>query len=170
MAAYTNPDTLLLGGIPPRSETEMLQYVQDAADEMDSILGATFETPVTKNESGLPISRPVSLTLTRINRFLASGRYILAVASSGEEDGLHAYGARLVREALDALRDIVNGKVLFDAYRLPDPNAVNKGPRIANAEARSNVDAFYAAQTGSDGMMYGTPGPYNVGRLEVESW
>lgn len=166
--AYAEPDTLLLGGIPARNEVELLQFVNDAADEIDSILGGVFETPVTDRADGLPLDRPALLTLTRINRYLASGRYILAVGASGEDDSLHSYGNRLVREALDALRDIVNGKVLFDARRLPDPNAQYKGPSIIHAEAESNVEAFYSAYTGSDRMMFGTPPSYGIGRLETE--
>ncbi len=166
--AYAQPDTLLLGGIPAHDASELEQFVNDAADEIDSILGVVFETPVTYRADGLPIDRPALLTLTRINRYLASGRYILARAASGEEDNLHTYGARLVREALDALRDIVSGKATFNARKLPDPEAERKGPRIANAEARSNVDAFYGAQTGPDGMMYGASFPYRLGRLESE--
>lgn len=168
MVAYAEADTLLLGGIPAHDDTELQKFVDDAADEIDSILGVIFETPISKRPDGLPLDRPASLTLVRINRYLASGRYILARAASGEEDGLHTYGSRLVREALDALRDIASGKVNFLARKLPDLTAVNKGPRIANTEERSNVDAFYEAQTGSDRMMYGTPSPYRLGRLESE--
>lgn len=166
--AYCEPDTLLLGGIPARSDSELEKFVNDAADEIDSILGVVFETPVTYRADGLPIDRPALLTLTRVNRYLASGRYILAMAASGEEESLHSYGSRLVREALDALRDIVSGKVTFNARKLPDPEAERRGPRIINAEAASNVDAFYSAQTGPDNMMYGTPFPYRLGRLESE--
>lgn len=168
VAAYAQSDTLLLGGIPAHDDTELEKFVNDAADEIDSILGVVFETPVTNRPDGLPIDRPASLALTRINRYLASGRYIMARAASGEDDNLHTYGARLVREALDALRDMASGKVIFNARRLSDPEAERKGPRMSNAEARSNVDAFYGAQTGSDGMMYGAPFPYRLGRLESE--
>ncbi len=165
--AYCEPDTLLLGGIPA-DESELVKFVNDAADEIDSTLGAVFETPVTYRADGLPLDRPALLTLTRINRYLATGRFILARAASGEEDNVHNYGARLIRESLDALRDIVRGNVNFNARRLHDPEAERKGPRIANAEARSNVDTFYGAQTGPDNMMYGAPSPYRIGRLESE--
>ena len=166
--AYTEPDTLLLGGIPAHSEDELAQFVNDASDEIDSILGTVFDTPITMRPDGQPLDRPALLTLTRINRYLASGRYIMARAASGEEDNLHTYGARLVREALDALRDINSGKVVFAAKKLPDPTAEGKGPRISNAEEQSNVDAFYNAQTGPGNMMYGSPYPFRIGRLESE--
>lgn len=167
MPAYTSADSSLLGGIPARTELELQKFFDDAADEMDSIIGGVFETPVVRNLKGLPLGRPAQLTLARINRYLATGRYILAVAASGEEDSLHSYGARLVREALDALRDIAIKRVLFDAYEIPDPEAESKGPRIYNAEERSNVDAFYEAGTGPDNMFFGTPWPYGIGRLEA---
>lgn len=168
--AYVEADTLLLGGIPTRSEAEMQKFVDDAADEIDSILGYVYETPVTNKEDGLPLSprSPVLLTLKRINRSLATGRYILAVAASGEDTELHAYGRRLVTEALDALKKIAEGNVPFDARQIPDSRALGKGPRISNAEVASNVDAFYGAYTGTDGMMFGARSPFNVGRLESE--
>lgn len=148
----------------------MATFVNDAADEIDSIIGYTYETPVTNREDGLPLDErsPVLLTLKRINRYLASGRYIMAVAASGEEQELHAYAKRLVNEALDALKKIAEGSVPFDARQLPDSRAFDKGPRISNAEVRSNVDAFYGAYTGTDGMMFGARSPFNVGRLESE--
>ena len=166
--AYAESDTLLLGGIPAHNPAELLSFVNDAADEIDSYLGSLFVTPVTKNSDGLPLGRPALLALKRINRYLASGRYIMARAASGEEDGLHTYGARLVREALDALRDMVSGKINFDAQKIVNPDDERKSPRMANAEAASNVDAFYSAYTGSDNMMFGAPSPFNIGRLESE--
>lgn len=168
--AYVEADTLLLGGIPVRSELDMASFVNDAADEIDSVLGYTYETPITKDEDGLPLAErsPVLLTLKRINRSLATGRYILAIAASGEDDTLNAYGKRLISEALDALKKIAEGAVYFDARKLPDGRASSRGPRISNAEERSNVDAFYEAYTGADNMMFGTPVPYNVGQLESE--
>lgn len=168
--AYCEADTLLLGAIPARTELDMQQFVNDAADEIDSIIGYTYETPVTTREDGLPLGErsPVLLTLARINRYLASGRYILAVAATSEETELNAYGQRLVNEALATLKAIL-GSANFDARKLPDTDAINKGPRITNAEVASNVDAFYGAYTGSDGMMFGPQPRYNVGRLESES-
>lgn len=168
--AYVQADTLLLGGIPERAELDMQKFVDDAADEIDSIIGYTYETPVTNQEGGLPLAArsPVLLTLTRINRYLASGRYIMAVAATSEEEELNAYAKRLISEALDALKKIAEGSVPFDARKIPDGHAQDKGPRISNAEVASNVDAFYGAYTGTDGMMFGARTPYNVGRLESE--
>jgi len=146
----------------------MASYVQDASDEIDAVLGFMYETPIVQSSDGSALSRPVSLMLKRINRYLASGRYIMAVASSGEDTETHAYANRLIREATDALKQISSGKIDLDAKKVPLSGDAAQGPAIRNAEAHSNVDAFYANFTGADGMMFGprtfSPAPYEVER------
>lgn len=164
MATYATPDSGLLGGIPVADPNQLSAYFQDAADEIDAAIGILYETPVTKSGGGGPLPRRVTLLLARINRYLASGRYILAVAAAGEDSGLHAYGRSLVADASAALKNIVTGSSELDALRIPDPGLGRRGPRLVNAESKSNVDEFYKNMTGGflheDGMVF-APTPEN---------
>jgi hypothetical protein len=171
--AYAASDSALLGGIPASDTATMQKYFDDAADEMDATLGFLYETPITKTHEGGSLPRPVVLILARINRFLASGRYIMAVASAGEDGQVNAYGYSLVKEAQTALNSIAQGEVELDAVRLPNPGSSRRTPRVANAEDESNVDAFYDAFTGfwpsqKKGMIFDPNFPKNIGQREAE--
>ena len=168
--AYAEPDSALLGGVPGNPD-DLQKYFDDAADEIDATLGFVYETPITRSAEGGSLPRPVELILARINRFLASGRYIMAVASAGEEGNVHAYGWSLVKEAQAALTGLASGANELDAIRLPNPGTGRRRPAIANAEAQSNVDAFYGAFTGNQanpGMMFDPTFPSNLAAQEAE--
>jgi hypothetical protein len=171
--AYASPESALLGGVPLVNPDDLTKFFDDAADEIDATLGFIYETPVTKSAKGGPLPRPVELILARINRFLASGRYIMAVASAGEEGNVHAYGWSLVKEAQAALAGLASGANELDAVRLPNPGAGRRAPAIANKEEASNVDTFYDAFTGQtygqrSGMMIDPAFPRTIGEREAE--
>jgi len=171
--AYATSDSALLGGVPVVDPTDLDKYFEDAADEIDATLGFVYETPITKSAAGGALPRPVELILARINRFLASGRYIMAVASAGEQGTVHAYGWSLIKEAQGALAALAAGANELDAVRLPNPGAQRKNPAINNAEEQSNVDAFYDAFTGfwpgqKKGMIFDPNFPKNIGEREAE--
>lgn len=168
---YAQPDSGLLGGIPVGAGTSLQSYFDDAADEIDAAIGFTYKTPVATGGDGGPLPRPVTLILKRINRYLASGRYIMAVASGGEDNGLHAYGLSLVREAQAALGRIAEGDNVIDAERIIDKDKERLAPKIQNAEAKSNVDAYYDAFTWAsteDGMIFDPNFPRSLGAREAE--
>lgn len=171
--AYASPDSALLGSIPVVNPDDLTKYFDDAADEIDAALGFHYETPITKAADGNALPRPVELILARINRFLASGRYIMAVASGGEEGSVHAYGWSLIKEAQSALASIASGVNELDAIRLPNKGAARRTPGIVNAEDGSNVDAFYDSFTGfwpsqKKGMIFDPNFPKNIGEREAE--
>lgn len=169
--SYATPDSGLLGGIPVGAGTDLKSYFDDAADEIDAAIGFIYKTPVTTGADGGSLPRPVSLILKRINRYLASGRYIMAVASGGEDNGLHAYGLSLVKEATQALTGIASGANELTAERIPDPNEARRTPAIQNAEAQSNVDAFYGAFTqgsSQQGMIFDPNFPRDLIQRESE--
>lgn len=141
---YADPDMRLVGNIPARAELELAGFYDDAADEIDAILGSEFDTPVTVAQDGTSLPRTVSLILRRVNRFLATGRYILAVTAGGEDTQLQAYGASLIREALTALQQILSGTISINAKRLSgDASRVGRQPAVSNTDAASQVDTFY---------------------------
>lgn len=147
--AYCAVTDLVIGNIPTPAYLDLEKIVQDAADEMDMVLGQRYVTPINASETALPIEiripRPASLMLKRINATLASGRLLLAVASPEENRNLHAYAWSLVQEAKQALESIRVGDVVIqNAPVLENTNdGQNSGPWIANKDAESNVDAFY---------------------------
>lgn len=140
MATYSQSGDMLLGEIPPSSTTSTDKYVQDAADEIDSKLGFRYVTPLVLTNA----PRPVQLLVKRISNLLASGRYVLAVASPQEQPQLHAYGLSLVREATDALDKIATGEIELPGVELmPTTDQPTTAPMIANKDDESSVDAFY---------------------------
>lgn len=141
---YSATTDLLLGDMPLSAALNKDKFVADAADEIDSAIGAAYVTPILMAE---PVPRHVQLHIKRINNFLATGRLILAIGIGGEDSQLHAYGLSLVTEARQALQAIVEGSYpLVGVVPQTDPNATaprTAGPTVTNTDASSSVDAFY---------------------------
>lgn len=142
MTTYSGVEDLLVGKIPLPQTIDPAKYVQDATDEVDSYIGFLYQTPVDISNTSTVI-RPVRLLLKRLSNQLASGRLILAMASGAEMQKVHAYGRSLIRDALDVLTQISEGKVTL--ISVPPLNTLSgtTAPMIANLDAESNVEAFY---------------------------
>ena len=146
---YCAVGDLLIGNIPTPVYVDKQKYVDDAADEIDSYLGARYVTPIVL-EPTLPAQRPSALMLKRINAHLASGRLILAAAAGGEDTELHAYGASLVREALAGLMQLASGEIVITgATPAENLGSTDKGslPTVSNGDPYSQVDGFYEVLT-----------------------
>lgn len=141
--AYSTEGDMLLGDIAIPSYLSKAKYVNDAADEMDSKIGFVYETPVALGS----LKRPAQLLLKRLNNFLATGRFILAMDMSGEDNNLHAYGKSLVDEATLALTAIATGEIPLEGAPKADgtANESNATAKILhyNKDTESNVDAYY---------------------------
>jgi hypothetical protein len=141
MVTYCEPQDLLKGDIPyPPRYGDGTEMVQMAADEIDAYIGHLYTTPIVLT---VPPSenRPAQLLLKHINIYLASGRIIMDMAAGGEDTDLHAYGLSLVKRAYYMLDEIVKGNIsLVGAEKL---EGVSTGPRIANEDPYSLVEAFY---------------------------
>lgn len=150
---YCTTDDLRLGSIPLPAYIDPAEAVADAADEMDSYLGLFYVIPIPAKDSveQQAIDDPtkripdvVYLTLKRINANLASGRTLLEIASSAENDRLQAYGVSLVNDALEALGRLKEGQpILLNVPQLTPDSPLVAGPLISNVDAESNVEAFY---------------------------
>lgn len=142
--AYCATTDLINGDIPLPPYVDKEKVVQDAADEIDSNIGFIYKTPVDVTENG-PTPRPVRLLLKRINSHLATGRLIMALDSSGQDDRLHAYGYSLVQNALAALAEIAAGKIVLADVPAADENADKRVTAVIvnNKDEESAVDAFY---------------------------
>lgn len=148
---YSEVSDMLTGNIPVGG-TMPQKYVNDAADEIDSVIGSIYTTPVNMDptpEETLPgtgtVKRSSRLLLKRISNFLASGRYMLATSAGGEDDQLHAYAKYLVDTALATLMRLATGEIVLDGAVKVDPEGDEglPGPLISNVDPESNVEAFY---------------------------
>lgn len=143
---YSEEGDLLVGDMPLPKGLRAQKYVDDAADEIDSMIGFIYKTPVPMLDDS-PATRPARLLLKRLNNLLASGRLIMAMTTGGQRLELHAYGASLVSEATKVLNAIAAGDVLLTGAELIDPVEGQEpsftGPQIANVDEESNVEAFY---------------------------
>lgn len=148
--AYCEVGDLLIGDIPTPVYIDKQKFVDDAADEIDSWLGARYVTPIVLTES-LPAQRPSFLTLKRVNAHLASGRLLLSAAAGGEDTDLHRYGWQLVNDALAALRSLLNGEPIIvgaiDADHAGSSTPAGSLPLIVNGDPYSQVDGFYEILT-----------------------
>lgn len=147
--AYSTTADLLTGNIPLPSYLDPQKFINDAADEIDSRIGFTYQTPV-DIEAPTNVTRPVILFLKRISNWLASGRLLLAAAASAEDTQLHAYAYSLVRDAETGLQAIVDGDIVLEGAALANGGSstvVTNAPLISNGDTESLVDAFYSRVT-----------------------
>ncbi|MFD5451674.1 hypothetical protein [Streptomyces sp. NPDC127100] len=139
--AYSTKDDLLLGQIPLPSYLDPDTYISNAAEEIDAIIGMTYVTPVSIQET--PQTRPTKLILKKVNNFLASGRIIMALDSGGEDTQLHSYGRYLVTQAEAIIKQIASGDVTLVGAQPINSGGNGNAPVIVNGDAASIVDTFY---------------------------
>lgn len=142
MAPYCSPTDMIIGNIPA-TDPMKTQYLNLATDEMDSVLGRTYETPINIAEDG-PVKRHSRLLLKNVCIWLSSGRLMLATSANGEDDQLHAYAKYLVENATAMLMKIASGEIEIEgAEKNPEDEGIENKPLIYNVDPESNVEAFY---------------------------
>lgn len=150
-STYSVVADLLTGNIPVNSVIAQ-KYINDAADEIDSMIGNIYTTPLdvtpgpTETPPGTgPMTRPSRLLIKRISNWLASGRLMLATSAGGEDDQLHAYARYLVESSTSVLMSIARGEILLEGAEKEDTTGDEGvyGPLISNVDPESNVEAFY---------------------------
>jgi hypothetical protein len=145
--AYCAEADMRTGDLRVPSYTTKAQYIQNAAEEIDTALGHLYVTPFII--SNTPANRPTILFLKKVNWLLASGRFVLDVAAAGEQDNLHAYGKRMLDEAMKMLEDAALKKVTLPGttpLAVPQGQEDYTGPHISNEDSESLVEAFYRRQ------------------------
>jgi hypothetical protein len=169
--AYAETEDLLTGNIPTPGYLDPAKFVDDAADEIDSVIGFVYETPIDVSDAS-PVVRPARLLIKRINVFLATGRLLMAAASASEDSNLHAYALKMVNDGLGALEAIRSGEIFLEGATLLNPPTEGqaRGPKWFNPDSESAVDAFYETlqpktRTGSrvNGALWGTEWPRRSG-------
>lgn len=144
MTTYSEVGDLLTGNVPMPDYLSPEKYVQDAANEIDSKIGFLYQTPIDVSTNS-DVPRPARLLLQRINNFLASGRLLMAAASGGEDDRVHAYGFYLVQQATLALDALALGDPMLEGAVPIDTGeaAAITSIIVNNLDPESNVEAFY---------------------------
>jgi phage gp36-like protein len=138
--AYCGTEDLLLGNVPLPGTA--MKYVTDAADEIDSNLGAMYVTPIVLDEN-VPAQRSGFLLLKRINAWLASGRLLMALDAAGEDDQVHQYAKYLVDGAMLALQKITDGSITIPGAEPVNPDVPRvTGPMASWGDDTSPVEAF----------------------------
>lgn len=143
MAGYCSVTDLMLGNIPMPSYIDKQQQVDSAAEEIDAKIGFKYNTPIDISQTS-PVDRPAILLLKKINAFIATGRILMAVDAAGEDEQVHAYANRLLKEAYAALDAIAAGSIELTGAALntsttPKTTAVI----VNNVDDESLVEAFY---------------------------
>lgn len=142
--AYSDTSTLLLGNIPLPAGDRAEKAVENAAREMDSMIGLRYVVPVTP--SG-PQEHTVKSLLFTINNWLATGRLIEELTASSQTVEIHAYANNLIQQALSTLRSIMLGEIiLIGCLTVGEDGSgtVNAtGPVVANADPSSPTNYYY---------------------------
>lgn len=148
VGAYCELGDLRKGDLPlPGFMGDGTSFVVGAAEEIEAALGHIYVTPFNVG-AGTDLTRPSILTLKKINWLIASGRLVLDLAASGENNDLHSYGKRMLEEGLLMLAQLAAGEMVLDGAPTPateDPELEPSptGPVIYNEDSESLVKSFY---------------------------
>jgi hypothetical protein len=144
MAPYAVVSDLYKGDLPlPAFAGDGTMYITRAADEMDTVLGQLYETPILLVDT--PANRPALLWLKTCCSFIASGRLVLDLALNTEDTSLHAYGLSMLKQGLEMLKAIASGAASIAGAIPLDPLAGSHAtaPAIYNEDDESLVEAGY---------------------------
>lgn len=157
--AYSEADELLIGDITLGSGVAQ-SFVDLASMDMDAEMGFVYVIPLSPTDGG-SIPDHVTALLAKVNRLLASGRFILS-RNASQEDSLHAYGNSLLSEGRELLTNIVNGTTLLTNCDKTGPQATGddggNAPSITVGDTTSGIDAFYGWLDTPLGAAPPTPG------------
>lgn len=136
---YCEKGDLLLGDLKVSSSINLYDYINSAADEIDAEVGQRYLIP-------LDLSKAASWVVTKlkdINAKLATGRLITALAMAGGLDmELQAYGAAMIKRAMDEVFEISGGKVLLAGVPIDPASFRVTSPIVVNYDQVSGVDAI----------------------------
>lgn len=129
---------MLIGKLTVSPTTDKAAYVCAAFDEINSRIGYLYTLPIVV--ANLEIQS--QLVLKKINNFIASGRFIMAMAIGAEQQELHAYGASLVREGFAELALILDGSLPLIGAEASTGTVGDRFPETVNHDAASAMYAF----------------------------
>lgn len=169
VVTYSTKDDLRYGDLRlPARLGDGTSFVESAAEDIEAQLGHIYVTPFAIPD--VPANRPSILLLKKINNLVASGRLVLDLAASSEDDQLHAYGRAMLKEGLELLGMVRDRNILLTGAELitdSDGDKTVTGPVILNEDKASLVEGFYAPPTqvlGAEPFPAGWPAPYSNNR------
>jgi hypothetical protein len=141
---YSAEGDLLVGDLLLPAGFSKATYITEATDEIDSKLGFIYQLPLTPIPPEVALPPHEVLLLKVISNKLSSGRLIMDIALAGERYSLHAYGRRLVDEAMNDLLLIANGELELAAVRSEANVALEsaKVPSVKNHDEESLLLGF----------------------------
>lgn len=140
---YCTPSDIKLGELQLPRHVDVEQWIQDAANEMNSYIGQLYKLPLVLDPQR-PDHLADILLLQKINADLTTGKIILLAFAGKSGEQLHAYGKMLVDSAKAEMTRISKGvTVLEAAERLETDDPQPNGPLISNMDDRSFVGDFY---------------------------
>lgn len=146
VTTYSTKADLRIGDLRlPARMGDGTQFVEAAAEEIDAQLGHIYKTPLTIDPA-VAGNRPAILLLKNMNNLIASGRLVLDLAASSEDDSLHAYGRSMLQEGLTLVRMIQSRDILLTGAEQIESSESDKnltGPTVLNEDPVSLVESFY---------------------------
>lgn len=164
---YSSTADLLIGDIQLPQGNDGTKYVEQAADEIDGRLGLIYSTPFNVG-LGSPISQPSILLLKTLSIHISSGRAMMDLGTSGEDNTPNGYGKYILEQALAMLLLIQEGRVILDGapqFRPSDAQEKSSRVLVSNLDPYSVVEAFYG-WAAKPAVIYGggsIPGQFNDG-------
>lgn len=170
---YSDPEDVMYGtGMARPADDTLERFVRDAAMEIDSRLGFKYKTPLifthVVNGSVAFVDpedkatwTPSYILITRLSNLLASGRYILATTAPEEDNALHQYGVKLLRDAEAILSQITSNRTELEIEELVTETADSPyGLLVKNRESQSYIQAFEDQPRNYNPGAESTPQPY----------
>lgn len=152
---YSDPEDVLVGtDLALPADDTIDRFVRDAAMEIDSRLGFKYVTPLKFTrivngsvtyvvEGDKTTYTPSYLLIKRLSNLIASGRYIMAAAGPEEQNGIHQYGNKLLRDAEAILSQITSNRAELELEELPvETDETPYGLLVRNRESQSFVQRF----------------------------
>lgn len=144
-------DDMLVGDVVTPSGTRD-KFLDDAENEMLVHLTQYYATPLPDNAS---LPEHILRLLKQTHARLASGRMLLALATSSEDESLHAYGLSLLTDARSDLMRLGTQTPIPGASAADNNGGEvdnDRTPLVLNADTASPFAAFadYTSNAGFD--------------------
>ena len=137
--AYCEEKDILIGDTTP-VDGIVTKHVNQAAEEIDAMIGHLYTTPVVTGATH------TMLLLKNINTKLATGRYFAAM-NRGNEGEVNVYAMSLIKEAMGEIQRIASGQIILRGAETPATNDPtiddSRAPTLIQADTESGVKEFY---------------------------
>ncbi|AOE44527.1 hypothetical protein SEA_JUMBO_14 [Gordonia phage Jumbo] len=141
---YCEADDLMLGqlssDIPRWVGSNYDKHIELGAEEIDMMVGRVYALPL-----NLVPGSAEQLLMKKLNRFITTGRILMAASSAQETGNVHRYAQYLLAQANAALDAIVKGELVLNG-QTPAAGTIqdfDSGPSIFLSDQDSFIRKFY---------------------------